>query len=96
MRRWVPKGNLTSSLSIAFSGGPIGIISALLFAPALIDGLGWHSVFWICGATGLLWCACWQPTVPEQPPALPEATASKGEMGSQEPVYLTASVHLRA
>ncbi len=75
----MPKGNLTSSLSIAFSGGPVGIITALLLAPALIDTLGWQWVFWICGATGLAWCAYWQPTVPEQPPALPTATSSAGE-----------------
>lgn len=75
----MPKGNLTSSLSIAFSGGPVGIITALLLAPALIDTLGWQWVFWICGATGLAWCAYWQPNVPEQPPALPAAPSSAGE-----------------
>lgn len=74
----MPKGNLTSSLSIAFSGGPVGIITALLLAPAVIDSLGWPSVFYICGATGLAWAAYWQPTIPEQPPSLPAAVASTG------------------
>ena len=77
-RRWVPKGNLTSSLSVAFSGGPVGIIAALLLAPVVIDTLGWPSVFYICGATGLAWAAYWQPTIPEQPPRQPLAAASAG------------------
>ena len=76
--RWVPKGNLTSSLSVAFSGGPVGIIAALLLAPVVIDTLGWPSVFYICGATGLAWAAYWQPTIPEQPPRAPLAAASAG------------------
>lgn len=74
----MPKGNLTSSLSVAFSGGPVGIIAALLLAPVVIDTLGWPSVFYICGATGLAWAAYWQPTIPEQPPRPPLATASAG------------------
>lgn len=74
--KWVPKGNLTSSLSVAFSGGPVGIIAALLLAPVVIDTLGWPSVFYICGATGLAWAAYWQPTIPEQPPCAPLAAAS--------------------
>ena len=78
MYRWVPKGNLTSSLSIAFSGGPVGIIAALLLAPVVIENLGWQSVFYICGATGLAWSAYWWPAVPVQPPAIPAATASAG------------------
>lgn len=77
-RRWVPKGNLTSSLSIAFSGGPVGIITALLVAPAVIDLLGWPSVFYICGATGLAWAAYWQPTIPERPPPPLLAASSAG------------------
>jgi ACS family sodium-dependent inorganic phosphate cotransporter len=85
--KWVPKGNLTSSLSIAFSGGPIGIITALVVAPALIENLGWQWVFWICGATGLAWSAYWQPTIPEQPPKAPVATASadKAEVKAESP-----------
>lgn len=70
VRRWVPQANLSSSLSLAFTGGPVGIVTALVVAPPLIGNLGWQSVFWLCGASGLAWVAWWHPTVPEQPPAL--------------------------
>ena len=74
-RRWVPQGKLSGSLAIAFSGGPVGIIIALLAAPPVIGGLGWQSAFWLVGSAGLAWTAFWLPTVADQPHALPAAAA---------------------
>jgi predicted MFS family arabinose efflux permease len=71
-RRWVPKTSLSQALSVAYSGGPVGIITALLAAPAIIRTLGWESVFWIFGTTGLLWMFAWMPLVDEEPPQLVE------------------------
>lgn len=73
--RWVPQANLSSSLSLAFTGGPVGIITALVVAPPLISNLGWESVFWMCGASGLAWAAWWHPSVAEEPPSLVAAYA---------------------
>ena len=70
--RWVPKATLSQALSVAYSGGPVGIIVALLAAPAIIRTLGWESVFWIFGTTGLLWIFAWMPLVDEEPPQLLE------------------------
>lgn len=76
--RWVPRGNLSASLSLAFTGGPVGIIAALLLAPPLLDGLGWPALFWVCGAMGLAWAAVWQPIISDQPPVLKPAPEAAG------------------
>ena len=85
--RWVPKTSLSQALSVAYSGGPVGIITALLAAPAIIRTLGWESVFWIFGSTGLLWMFAWMPLVDEEPPQLAEDLkkdrAAKGALLAQ-------------
>ena len=72
---------------MAYSGGPVGIITALLAAPAIIRTLGWESVFWIFGTTGLLWMFAWMPLVDEEPPApVQDAKKDRVAVGAQ---YIT-------
>ena len=62
-RRWVPKASLSQALSVAYSGGPVGIILALLAAPAIITHFGWSAVFFLFGGAGLTWVLTWVPLV---------------------------------
>jgi hypothetical protein len=78
VHRWVPRSNLSGSLSLAFTGGPVGIIAALLLAPPFLDAFGWESLFVVCGAMGLAWSAVWQPVIPDGPPQLQSQPQSAG------------------
>lgn len=91
--KWVPRSNLSGSLSLAFTGGPVGIIAALLLAPPFLDAFGWESLFVVCGAMGLAWSAVWQPIIPDGPPQLQSQPQSADTPESPPPLD-TASLKL--
>lgn len=53
---------------MAYSGGPVGIILALLAAPTIITHLGWPAVFFLFGGAGLTWVLTWVPLVDDHVP----------------------------
>ena len=67
---------------MVYSGGPVGIILALVAAPAIIGAFGWPSVFLIFGASGLAWMCAWVPMVGPEPQIAAVAIA-EGSKGSE-------------
>jgi ACS family sodium-dependent inorganic phosphate cotransporter len=57
--RWTIGSERARAISLHFSGTALGTIVALLLSPLIIIHLGWPAVFYISGATGIIWLVCW-------------------------------------
>ncbi len=56
---WFPKTERGLATGIFNAGTSVGVIVALLVAPWILTNYGWQQVFWITGAVGFVWLACW-------------------------------------
>ncbi len=70
-----PAKERASAVSFAFSGLHLGSIVGLLASPAIIEWLGWPSLFYIFGAAGALWLALFQSIMDEVQVKDPELAA---------------------
>lgn len=61
--RVVPPAERSRAVAFVFTGLHIGSITGLLAAPALINWLGWQSVFVVFGGAGLVWVAWYESLV---------------------------------
>lgn len=57
--KWAPPLERSRLATFTFSGCFVGTVVAMPSCAYLADALGWESVFYICGASGLLWYATW-------------------------------------
>lgn len=56
---WFPKKERALATGIFNSGTSVGVVLALLIVPWILSHYGWHEVFWITGAFGLIWLIFW-------------------------------------
>ncbi|XP_020100833.1 probable anion transporter 6, chloroplastic [Ananas comosus] len=54
--RSIPLQERSRAVAVVFGGLSIGSVLGLLFAPPIIQNLGWESVFYIFGLLGIGWC----------------------------------------
>jgi ACS family sodium-dependent inorganic phosphate cotransporter len=57
--RWTPASERARAIALHFSGTALGTIIALLASPWILIHLGWPAVFYVSGASGLLWLIAW-------------------------------------
>ena len=56
---WFPKKERALAAGIFNSGTSIGVVTALLVVPFILNYFGWQEVFWITGAFGFVWLIFW-------------------------------------
>jgi ACS family hexuronate transporter-like MFS transporter len=56
---WFPKKERALATGIFNAGTSIGVVSALLIVPLILNHFGWQEVFWITGAFGFVWLIFW-------------------------------------
>lgn len=56
---WFPKKERGIATGIFNAGTSVGVVSALLIVPWILDNYGWKEVFWITGALGFVWLIFW-------------------------------------
>ncbi|XP_066397693.1 probable anion transporter 6, chloroplastic [Miscanthus floridulus] len=54
--RSIPLQERSRAVAVVFGGLSFGSVLGLLFAPPIIQNLGWESVFYIFGLLGIVWC----------------------------------------
>jgi len=54
--RSIPLQERSRAVAVVFGGLSFGSVLGLLFAPPIIQNLGWESVFYIFGFLGIIWC----------------------------------------
>ena len=57
--RWTIASERARAIALHFSGTAFGTIIALLISPLIVIHLGWPAVFYISGASGIVWLALW-------------------------------------
>jgi len=70
--RWTLAEERSRVIALNFSGIHLGTVIALLVSPAIIVTLGWHALFYISGAIGLVWVCVWLWKTSETPETDPE------------------------
>ena len=53
---WTQKSERSFFVSIVFSGGGLGTVSAMILGGGIMENAGWRWVFVFYGVCGLLWC----------------------------------------
>ncbi|KAK5646079.1 hypothetical protein RI129_004543 [Pyrocoelia pectoralis] len=64
---WAPPLERTRLASIGFSGSYVGTVVAMPLCALLAEKLGWESIFYVCGTSGLVWFVCWSLIVSDSP-----------------------------
>ncbi|KAL6655058.1 hypothetical protein ACP70R_005884 [Stipagrostis hirtigluma subsp. patula] len=54
--RSIPLQERSRAVAFVFGGLSFGSVLGLLFAPPIIQNLGWESVFYMFGLLGIIWC----------------------------------------
>ena len=67
MQEWYPRQERGLCQGLSHSASRIGAAIAPPIVVVIMTTLGWHWVFYICGALGLLWTALWYLTYRNQP-----------------------------
>ncbi len=57
--RWTPASERARAIALHFSGTALGTIIALAVSPIIIIHFGWPAVFYISGASGIVWLLAW-------------------------------------
>jgi ACS family sodium-dependent inorganic phosphate cotransporter len=57
--RWTIASERARAISLHFSGTAFGTIVALLISPLIVIHMGWPAVFYISGASGIVWLVLW-------------------------------------
>lgn len=73
--RWVPPNERSRAVSLLLGGIPLGTLFALTTTGWLVATYGWPVVFYLFGASGLVWAAVWFRFVyatPAEHPSLSE------------------------
>ncbi|KAG8057714.1 hypothetical protein GUJ93_ZPchr0002g23570 [Zizania palustris] len=64
--RSIPVQERSRAVAFVFGGLSFGSVLGLLFAPPIIQNLGWESVFYIFGFLGIIWCIGFQSLKEQQ------------------------------
>jgi ACS family hexuronate transporter-like MFS transporter len=56
---WFPERERALATGIFNAGTSIGVVTALLIVPLILNYFGWQEVFWITGALGFVWLIVW-------------------------------------
>uniref|UniRef100_I1QR66 Major facilitator superfamily (MFS) profile domain-containing protein n=2 Tax=Oryza glaberrima TaxID=4538 RepID=I1QR66_ORYGL len=64
--RSIPVQERSRAVAVVFGGLSFGSVLGLLFAPPIIQNLGWESVFYIFGLLGIIWCLGFQSLKEQQ------------------------------
>jgi MFS transporter, ACS family, solute carrier family 17 (sodium-dependent inorganic phosphate cotransporter), other len=72
--RWTLAEERSRVIALNFSGIHLGTITAFLISPAIIVAFGWHALFYLAGAIGLVWVCLWLWRTSETPDSDPEIT----------------------
>lgn len=75
--RWVPKEEKARTVAVTFSGISLGTLSALILTGPIIERFGWPAIFYIFGATGIVWFFFWQRMVTNTPQEHPTISAAE-------------------
>uniref|UniRef100_A0A0D9XGM2 Major facilitator superfamily (MFS) profile domain-containing protein n=2 Tax=Leersia perrieri TaxID=77586 RepID=A0A0D9XGM2_9ORYZ len=62
----IPVQERSRAVAVVFGGLSFGSVLGLLFAPPIIQNLGWESVFYIFGLLGIIWCLGFQSLKEQQ------------------------------
>jgi ACS family sodium-dependent inorganic phosphate cotransporter len=65
--RWTLEAERSRAVALHFSGVALGTVVALLLSPIIVIKLGWPAVFYISGASGILWLAAWELKAADSP-----------------------------
>jgi MFS family permease len=75
--RWTPTSERARAISLHFSGVAFGTMVALLLSPVIVLRLGWPSVFYLSGATGIVWLVAWCHKAANSPEDCPGVTPAE-------------------
>lgn len=91
---WFPVKERGVATGIFNAGTSIGVVSALLIVPLILNSYGWKEVFWITGAFGFVWLVFWWIfyEVPERQKRLSAAELEYIKAGQQQPSSTTVKV----
>ncbi len=78
--RWVPPDERSRAVSLLIGGIPMGTLFALLVTGWLVEHFGWHSVFYIFGAVGVVWYVFWVLNAHDDPASDPRCGAAERDM----------------
>jgi ACS family sodium-dependent inorganic phosphate cotransporter len=65
--RWVPARERSRAASFNLAAIPAGTLVAIIVTPYLAVNFGWPSVFYVFGATGVIWFVFWWLLVVDKP-----------------------------
>ncbi len=57
--RWTLSSERSRAIALHFSGTAFGTVVALLISPIIVLNLGWPWVFYLSGASGMVWLLGW-------------------------------------
>uniref|UniRef100_A0A914ULG3 Major facilitator superfamily (MFS) profile domain-containing protein n=1 Tax=Plectus sambesii TaxID=2011161 RepID=A0A914ULG3_9BILA len=57
--QWAPPLERSKLTGFTYAGSQIGTVITMPLAAFLCDAIGWHAVFYVLGAFGILWCILW-------------------------------------
>lgn len=83
--RTIPLQERSRAVSVVFGGLAFGSVLGLLFAPPIIQNLGWESVFYIFGLLGIIWCLVFESVQELQPDLENTSAGSNGQVSSSVP-----------
>ena len=75
--RWTPPTESSRALAQLYSGIPLGTLMGLMGSGWIVERFGWPTVFYVFGATGLLWVIVWFKQVQNDPAADPRVDAEE-------------------
>ena len=75
--RWVPKTERSRAVALLIGGIPLGTLFALTTTGWLINAYGWPIVFYLFGASGLLWAVIWYFLAYDNPAADPRVSPAE-------------------
>ncbi|KAB0797493.1 hypothetical protein PPYR_08486 [Photinus pyralis] len=64
---WAPPLERSRLAAIAFSGCYVGTVVAMPLSALLADTLGWESIFYVTGTSGLIWFVSWCLIISDSP-----------------------------
>jgi len=67
LANWIPQAERSRAIAFVTTGLTVGTVGSLYLAPAIVASLGWQSVFYIFGLSGLLWCFAWSACAEDAP-----------------------------
>jgi ACS family sodium-dependent inorganic phosphate cotransporter len=65
--RWMLPEERARTIGLNFSGMYLGTVAALIVSPPIVVALGWPALFYLSGAIGLVWIACWLKFAADRP-----------------------------